>query len=80
MTKPEGIHQGGFRPAGDRTADHYWKAGLIYVNRDDPVLFIEKRSGLGYTLNFGRAGTWLIIAALILFSVVIRLVIAGVNR
>ncbi len=31
-----------------------WKYGLFYVNRDDPSIFVHKRFGLGYTLNFGN--------------------------
>ena len=51
-------------PVGDRTADRYWKLGLFYVNRDDPALIVEKRFGIGYTLNFGHPGTWLVMGAL----------------
>jgi uncharacterized membrane protein len=28
--------------------------GLFYADRDDPALFVPKRYGAGYTLNFGR--------------------------
>ncbi|MFN2546473.1 MAG: DUF5808 domain-containing protein [Myxococcales bacterium] len=31
-----------------------WRAGFIYVDRDDPALFVPKRFGVGYTFNFGR--------------------------
>jgi uncharacterized membrane protein len=48
-------------PVGDRTADRYWRLGIFYVNRDDPALFVERRFGLGYTLNFGHAVSWLIL-------------------
>jgi len=51
-------------PVGDRTADRYWKLGLFYVNHDDPAVIVEKRFGIGYTLNFGRPGTWLMVAML----------------
>ena len=59
------------RPVGDRTADRYWKAGLFYVNRDDPALFIEKRFGVGYTINFGRPGSWVILGLIVLIPLVI---------
>jgi uncharacterized membrane protein len=78
--RSEVLHQEGTHPVGDGTADRYWKAGLFYVNRDDPALFVEKRFGLGYTLNFGHPGTWLLIAALILLPVIIRFVITGSQR
>jgi uncharacterized membrane protein len=65
----------GARPVGDRTADRYWKVGWFYVNHDDPALFIEKRFGIGYTLNFGRPGSWVIVAALVLVPLLIGLVL-----
>ena len=39
---------------GGGTPDECWKFGIVYVNRDDPALWVEKRTGLGYTLNFGH--------------------------
>jgi uncharacterized membrane protein len=57
----------GGRPAGDRTLDRYWKAGMFYVNRDDPAWLVEKRFGVGYTLNFGNPRSWIAVAVLLLF-------------
>jgi uncharacterized membrane protein len=34
--------------------DRCWKWGLLYVNRDDPSIFVEKRFGFGYTINLGN--------------------------
>lgn len=48
---------------GDRSPDAAWKLGLIYYNPDDPALWLEKRFGVGYTLNFGRPAAWWIIGA-----------------
>ena len=50
---------------GDRTEDCYWKAGVFYVNPNDPALLVEKRFGIGYTLNFGHWIAWLIMAAML---------------
>ncbi len=52
-------------PVGDRTADRRWKAGLFYFDPADPALLIEKRFGIGYTLNFGHPSTWLLLAVLV---------------
>jgi uncharacterized membrane protein len=52
-------------PVGDRTPDKYWKLGLFYINRNDPALFVEKRFGMGYTLNFGHPGAWVFLAVLV---------------
>ncbi|SET65978.1 Uncharacterized membrane protein [Natronincola peptidivorans] len=38
----------------DRDDDGFWKWGLYYYNPDDPSLFIEKRFGIGWTINCGR--------------------------
>lgn len=52
-------------PPGDGTPDDGWKAGLIYFNPADPAIFVEKRVGFGWTLNFGRPVSWLIMAAIL---------------
>lgn len=49
-------------PAGDRTPDACWKWGLIYINPADPSILIEKRFGIGYTLNLGNRWTWVVLA------------------
>src|SRR5436309_3070492 len=36
----------------------FWVAGGFYVNRDDPRLLVEKRSGLGWTFNFAHPISW----------------------
>jgi len=51
---------------GDGMPDSCWKLGLFYFNPDDPALFVEKRIGFGYTVNFARASAWICLA-LILF-------------
>jgi len=40
------------RPAARNRAA--WHAGVFYVDRDDPALFVPKRIGVGYTMNFGN--------------------------
>lgn len=34
--------------------DSYWKGGLFYFNKSDPSIFVEKRFGIGWTLNFAN--------------------------
>lgn len=31
-----------------------WVWGVFYVNRNDPSIMVEKRFGIGYTINFGN--------------------------
>jgi uncharacterized membrane protein len=68
--------QGGFRLSGggaahgpvagtDRDDDRFWKAGLIYLNRDDPAILVGARFGVGWTFNVANPTAWLIIAAIV---------------
>lgn len=38
----------------DVDEDQYWIGGLIYFNRNDPSVFVEKRFGVGWTVNLAR--------------------------
>lgn len=57
-------------PIGDRTPDQCWRAGMFYVNPNDPAILVEKRFGIGYTLNFGRPGAWVLIASILVLTAV----------
>ena len=60
-------------PAVGRDApddDRFWKAGLVYVNRDDPATFVPKRFGVGWTVNLGSPGGMAFGIALLLVLVV----------
>lgn len=43
----------------DATPDRRWYLGQFYYNPEDPALMVERRFGLGYTLNFGNRLAWL---------------------
>jgi hypothetical protein len=55
---------------GDGTPDECWKLGMFYCNPADPAIFVEKRFGIGYTLNFGNSAMWLVLGMILLFSLV----------
>ncbi|NBJ70121.1 MULTISPECIES: DUF5808 domain-containing protein [Clostridia] len=57
----------------DRDNDKYWKLGQFYVNKNDPALFLEKRFGIGWTINLGKPLSWIII--LITLLVVLGLIL-----
>lgn len=59
---------------GDTTPDACWWFGRIYANRQDPALFVERRFGLGYTLNLGNAWSWLVMVAFLAALSVLLLV------
>jgi uncharacterized membrane protein len=49
-------------PDRTRAQRDHWR-GVIYVNREDPALFVPKRFGIGWTLNFGRPASWIVLGA-----------------
>ena len=49
--------------------ERFWKWGVLYYNPEDPSLFVEKRFGIGSTLNMARWQAWLFIAGLLAFVV-----------
>lgn len=63
--------QGGSRLGGnsanttDRLDDRYWKLGGIYTNPNDPAIFVERRFGLGWTINFGNPRALLVLALIL---------------
>lgn len=67
--------QGGSRgasggPPGDRTPDACWKWGMFYINPKDPALFVEKRFGIGYTVNLGNRWSWMFLIVMLLPMVI----------
>lgn len=48
--------------------DRFWKLGMLYCNPDDASLFLPKRSGIGWTVNWGRPAVWALVVALVLFA------------
>jgi len=48
-----------------------WKLLVFYFNRSEPRLWVPKRIGLGFTMNFGRATAWAIMAILLATVVVL---------
>ena len=59
------------KPVGDRTGDRFWKLGVFYFNRDDPSVMVEKRFGIGYTMNFAHPVAWTILLLLLLVPIAI---------
>lgn len=56
---------------GDIIADNdeHWKAGIFYWNKDDASLFLPKRFGVGWTMNWARPAAWLIVGGFTLASI-----------
>jgi len=45
----------------DLDEDKYWKGGIFYFNKNDPSIFVEKRFGVGWTINFANPIGYLIV-------------------
>ncbi len=58
---------------GDRSEDRYWRWGVFYINRADPAFLIEKRVGIGYTLNLGHPLSWVLLCLLVVIPLLGRL-------
>jgi uncharacterized membrane protein len=50
--------------------DAKWIWGLFYFNRSDPSIFVEKRVGIGYTVNMARPIAWIVLAGIIVIAIV----------
>lgn len=51
--------------------DQYWKWGLFYYNPNDPSVFVEKRVGIGWTVNIGTIQGKLYIIGTLVFTIAI---------
>ena len=53
----------------NRNDDKYWKLGSLYYNPDDPAVFVEKRFGIGWTNNWARPVSWIMIAGFLVLII-----------
>ncbi len=70
---PLNTESAGAKRIMNRDDDAFWKAGMIYYNRDDPSLIVPKRFGIGYTVNYGnpfiKIAIFIIMASTTLFAI-----------
>lgn len=57
----------------------HWKLGIFYYNPDNPSESVDRRRGVGSTINFGsKVGRWIVALLFAPFIIVILiLVIVG---
>ncbi len=53
-----------------RNDDRYWIGGIFYCNKKDPALFVEKRIGVGWTINICNIWGILILTAILLLVLI----------
>jgi uncharacterized membrane protein len=63
------------KPVARPTQDVHWRFRGVYFNREDPALFVPRRKGPGWTINFGRPQAVVFIGLILLISVVAPIVI-----
>ncbi|MCC3373881.1 DUF1648 domain-containing protein [Cohnella sp. REN36] len=52
--------------------DRYWRGGgLIYFNKEDPALMVEKRYGAGWTLNMAHPLAWVFLIGIVLLPIAV---------
>ena len=61
----------------EKTPDECWKGGVLYYNPNDPVVFLEKRAGFGYTMNFANPWAWALLGGLAVVLGTAPLVLTG---
>jgi uncharacterized membrane protein len=50
----------------DPTPNECWKGGMIYYNPNDAALFVQRRDGIGFTVNLANRWSWAIYGSLLL--------------
>ncbi len=51
-------------PKKEKPPDSAW-SGPFYANRNDPSIFVPKRYGIGYTMNFGNPWSWFVLLLIV---------------
>jgi len=46
--------------------DRYWKWGVVYINKNDPSLLVQKKHGVGWTVNLANKWSYIIILVIFL--------------
>ncbi|SDF04685.1 hypothetical protein SAMN05216464_11252 [Mucilaginibacter pineti] len=64
----------------DRNNYKYWKWGMFYKNPNDPSVWVPKRTGMGWTLNFAHALAYVYLALIIIAPLVFTLYKTGVFK
>jgi uncharacterized membrane protein len=51
----------------------HWKLQIFYCNPDEPRLFVPKRTGIPFTLNFARPMAWAITGAVVALIIIVAI-------
>ena len=53
----------------NRQNDEFWKWGILYYNPNDSSIWVDKRFGIGWTLNFAHKESWFIMMMILAIPV-----------
>jgi uncharacterized membrane protein len=54
----------------DIASDDAWLGGILYFNPSDPVVLVERRMGVGWTLNLGNPRAVMFVGAILLMIII----------
>jgi uncharacterized membrane protein len=60
------VHESNKPRDPDPTPNECWRGGIIYYNPNDAALFVQRRDGIGFTVNMGNRWSWAIYGSLLL--------------
>ncbi len=63
------------RPVHRHSDDAHWRFKGMYFNPEDPTLFVPLRSGIGWTLNFGRPRAIFLLGVFLVFGICAPLIL-----
>ncbi len=56
------------RDSLDPTPNECWKGGIVYYNPNDAALFVQRRVGIGFTINLANPWSWVFSGGLLLVA------------
>ncbi|CAM4074470.1 DUF1648 domain-containing protein [Lederbergia lenta] len=57
----------------NRDEDQFWKLGIFYFNSADPAIWVEKRFGVGWTVNMAKPQAWIALLIILFIPILIAL-------
>ncbi len=76
LTRSAGSDKPGSESA--RPDPRFVKAGLFYANPTDPAVFVPRRLGVGWTLNFANPWAWVFLVSVLTAALTFSFVIAAI--
>jgi uncharacterized membrane protein len=60
------VHENNKPRDPDPTPNECWRGGMVYYNPNDSALFVQRRDGMGFTVNLANRWSWAIYGSLLL--------------